>query len=69
VKGIARAIASTAPLSVLAHKVVINEAVKDAGERDVQALQTALKACLDSEDYREGRTAFMEKRPPRFVGR
>jgi len=69
VKGIARAIVSTAPLSVLAHKIVINEAVRDAGERDAQALQTALKACLDSEDYREGRTAFMEKRIPRFVGR
>jgi enoyl-CoA hydratase/carnithine racemase len=69
VKGIARMIAGAAPLSVFAHKVVINEAVRDAGERDVQALQTALKACLDSEDYREGRTAFMEKRPPRFVGR
>jgi enoyl-CoA hydratase len=68
VKEIARAIASTAPLSVLAHKVVINEAVRDAGERDMQLLQTALKACLDSDDYREGRSAFMEKRPPRFVG-
>jgi enoyl-CoA hydratase len=68
VKRIAGAIASTAPLSVLAHKVVINEAVRDAGERDAQALQIALKACLDSEDYREGRTAFMEKRPPQFVG-
>jgi enoyl-CoA hydratase/carnithine racemase len=69
VRGIARAIAGTAPLSVFAHKVVINEAVRDAGERDVQALQTALKACLDSEDYREGRTAFMEKRLPQFIGR
>jgi enoyl-CoA hydratase/carnithine racemase len=26
-------------------------------------------ACFDSEDYREGRTAFMEKRPARWKGR
>ena len=25
--------------------------------------------CFNSADYKEGRTAFMEKRPPRFVGR
>jgi enoyl-CoA hydratase len=69
VKGIARAIAGNAPLSVLAHKVVISEAVKDVGERDAGTMQAALKACLDSDDYREGRRAFMEKRSPRFTGR
>jgi enoyl-CoA hydratase len=62
-------IAGNAPLSVLAHKFAINEVVRDTGERDGQSLQLALKACLDSEDYREGRSAFMEKRLPRFVGR
>ncbi len=66
---IAAAIAANAQLSVLAHKLVISEAVKDAGERDPGAVQRAVKACLDSEDYREGRRAFMEKRAPRFVGR
>jgi enoyl-CoA hydratase len=66
---IAWAIAGNAPLSVLAHKFALNEAVRDAGERDGQSLQLALKTCLDSEDYREGRNAFMGKRLPRFVGR
>jgi 1,4-dihydroxy-2-naphthoyl-CoA synthase len=28
-----------------------------------------LAACFDSEDYREGRSAFMQKRAPRFEGR
>jgi enoyl-CoA hydratase len=69
VAAIARAIAGNAPLSVLAHKIVISEALKDTGERDAAAMQAALKACLGSDDYREGRKAFMEKRPPRFIGR
>jgi enoyl-CoA hydratase len=66
---IARAIAANAPLSVLAHRLVINEALKDAGERDAVGMAAALKVCLDSEDYREGRNAFLEKRTPHFLGR
>ena len=69
VAGIARDIAANAQLSVLAHKLVITEALKDAPERDPAAIARAVKACLDSEDYREGRAAFMQKRAPLFVGR
>jgi enoyl-CoA hydratase/carnithine racemase len=33
------------------------------------AIQRAIETCFDSADFKEGRTAFMEKRPPRFIGR
>ena len=35
----------------------------------MEAMQEAAKLCFNSADYKEGRTAFMEKRPPVFVGR
>jgi len=66
---IARTIAGNAPLSVMANKLCIDQIVKDAEDRDLAAVERAGRECLDSADYREGRTAFMEKRPPRFLGR
>ena len=69
VLGIARRIAENAPLSVHASKITIAEVMKDAGERDLDAVARATAACFDSADYREGRTAFLEKRRPQFQGR
>ncbi len=66
---LARAIADNAPLSLRAGKLAVAEAIRDSSERDPEAVGQAVAACFDSLDYREGRTAFMEKRPPRFVGR
>jgi enoyl-CoA hydratase/carnithine racemase len=65
---LARSIADNAPLSVRAMKQAVNEAVKDPEMRDLASVDRAIAACFNSQDYREGRTAFMEKRPPRFVG-
>ena len=62
-------IANNAPLPIRAAKMAIREAQKDAGERDEQVVADAVKACFDSEDYKEGRRAFMEKRTPKFEGR
>jgi enoyl-CoA hydratase/carnithine racemase len=65
---IARTIADNAPLSLRAAKIAVNEAVKSESERDAAAVHAAVAACFDSTDYREGRTAFMEKRRPVFRG-
>jgi enoyl-CoA hydratase len=66
---IARTIADNAPLSIAANKLCIDAVLQDPAERDVAALERAARTCLDSADYREGRSAFMEKRRPRFTGR
>ncbi len=65
----AEIIAGNAPLTVKAAKAAVNEGVKDPADRDLETVAEMVKACFDSEDYKEGRRAFMEKRPPQFQGR
>ncbi len=65
----AQMIGDNAPLTVAAAKRTIDEIVKDPDKRDVELCQRMVQACFDSEDYTEGRTAFMEKRKAVFTGR
>jgi enoyl-CoA hydratase len=66
---IARTISGNAPLAIQAAKITIAQVLKDPGDRDMKAIKQIGVACMDSEDFREGRQAFMEKRKPKFRGR
>jgi enoyl-CoA hydratase len=62
-------ISANAPLTIRAAKIASHQLLKTEAERDLSIVQQAVEACFNSADYEEGRTAFLEKRPPAFKGR
>ncbi|CAN5366638.1 enoyl-CoA hydratase [soil metagenome] len=68
VRAYATQVARNAPLTVRAAKAAVRlfETYSAADDAEVATL---VDRCFDSDDYREGRTAFLEKRTPQFNGR
>jgi enoyl-CoA hydratase/3-hydroxyacyl-CoA dehydrogenase len=62
----ARKLAGQAPLAIEQIKRVSGDGDLDAG---IEAEKQAFATVFASEDAREGITAFLQKRPPRFQGR
>jgi len=62
------AIAAGAPLTIKAGKAIIREVLKN-GDADLDLSRRLILDCFESEDYIEGRRAFMEKRKPIFKGK
>jgi enoyl-CoA hydratase len=69
VTALAMTIAENAPMTVKAAKAAINEGTKNPDERELDRVAAMVEACFNSDDYKEGRRAFMEKRKPQFHGR
>jgi enoyl-CoA hydratase/carnithine racemase len=65
---LAQRIAARAPLSVRASKVTIRASWNNDPDT-VEQCRALVAACQASDDAVEGKTAFLEKRAPRFRGR
>ena len=66
---IADRIATLAPLAVSASKRLLDEAARDALERALEREADLCTRLFETDDAREGLSAFLEKRRARFSGR
>ena len=64
----AKMIAANAPMTVSSVKFIVAQTTSPESERQLEECERRVKACFDSQDYIEGRRAFLEKRKPQFVG-
>ena len=69
VRDCALSIAANAPLTVSSVKTLVAQVLEDESRRDDALCRDVVERCFASADYVEGRTAFMQKRPPVFRGR
>lgn len=68
-RSFAAVMAANAPRSIAGSKRILTDLAMGEGALGAGVASDAARHAMDSEDYREGRRAFLEKRPPVFRGR
>ena len=66
---VAHTIASNAPLTIRSAKMTLQELAKLESDRDLHRIHKSIEACYQSDDFKEGVRAFLEKRKAEFRGR
>ena len=69
VRDICTMIAANAPLTIRAAKRAMFEIDREPAGFDADLCEQMVQACFQSDDYKEGRRAFMDKRRPVFQGK
>jgi enoyl-CoA hydratase/carnithine racemase len=68
VRDMAERISGNAPLTVDSVKFIVGQVLAEDSRRDLKTCDALVSQCFASQDYIEGRKAFMEKRKPNFAG-